>query len=203
MRWRQCAKVCSASFMCAFTDPKSPSYLATPRCGCARAAHYLGLRYVFVVIWSRSTVALRHSEKRYATSTLHHHCPGLRAVHLSPRRSASICGGLHYAPSVPVRSGFLFFLIHRPWLSGGVVHTGRAHRVGTDQEESPLHGRWWCQTGHCSCRLVRRGYEHDHDSSWASGPAARSLFERTMVTAPASVSANIVRRTLLYTVVVF
>jgi len=31
--------------------------------------------------------------------------------------------------------------------------------------------------GRCPCRLVRRGSEHDHDSSWASGLVVCSLFE--------------------------
>ena len=90
-----------------------------------------------------SAVALRQSEK-LTLCHLYTTPPLLR-----------VCGWCTYPRGDPLTfvpgntthhrfpSGLLSIFSHRPWLSGGVAHTGRAHKVGTDQEGSPLHGRWW------------------------------------------------------------
>ena len=122
------------------------SCLSAPRCGCAGAAHYLDLRYSFfrlLVEACSSTATVRETHTMpplHCTAT----APSLRAMHLSPGLAThhDIVRGSTTHHRFPF--GLLSCFSHRPWLSGGVTHTGRAHEVGTDQEGSSLHGRWWC-----------------------------------------------------------
>ena len=51
--------------------------------------------------------------------------------------------GAHYTPSGPFQSAF-HFSTDRGFL-GSRPHRQSTHRVGTDQEGSSLHGRWWCR----------------------------------------------------------